>query len=231
MINISSFWLWWQQHNSKMLASGQQKAEIKNKWQSIWQLIMLNGKRSVIWLGIKGAFQRGREKIGRQTASKKLWNNFRKMFLNVKFPKFWRAHHLQCIISCKDSEKQKEHLCTRDKVDGQKWTFGPLSSTALKHALYWTALHGLRNTSRNHWLWTQFVAQSRNASWSCIMQRGSHTWSRNSTALKCFWGQTVVKCFQIKQNLKFSLGTMNSVFCRLKRRGTISKFSDGMELF
>ena len=63
--NISSFWLWWQQHISKKLEQGELKygkvtgTNKKNKWRSIWQL-RLTANRSVTWLGIKGAFQRGR---------------------------------------------------------------------------------------------------------------------------------------------------------------------------
>ena len=175
MKNMDTFWLWWQQHISKKLNQEQQKA-VKvigaNQKQAEKHLTTNN---QVNWQQVSKMSLSGRQslwdaKMGRGSPIwNKLWNNFRKMFLHVKLQRLWRSHHLQNIISSKDSENQEECLWARDKAEGHNWMcviLRPSSSTALKTGttFYWTSLHGLRNASRNHCLWTQFPMQSTNTS-------------------------------------------------------------------
>ncbi len=54
-------------------------------------------------------------------------------FLNVKFQRLCKSHHLQCITSSKDSEKLEKSLCVWDKAEDLCWVpvvFGPSDDTA-----------------------------------------------------------------------------------------------------
>ncbi len=75
------------------------------------------------------------------------------MFLNVKLQRLCKSHHLQCIISSKDSAKLGKSLCIRDMAEDLCWmVFGPPDYTAslIGMNLSLTLLNGPRNTSRNH---------------------------------------------------------------------------------
>jgi len=82
-------------------------------------------------------------------------------------------HHLQYIISTWDSENLETSLCAGGH-------FLSVSTLHLKQTstLSRESLRGLRNTSRNHFLWSQFTV----ASTSLIMQRRSHMWTRSRDA-------------------------------------------------
>lgn len=91
----------------------------------------------------------------------KIVEQFQKNVPQCKIAKTSKSLHPQYIISSKDSENQEESLCARDKAEGQNFMlviFEPSGSTVLKTGmiLYWTSLHGLRNFSTIHCLWTQF---------------------------------------------------------------------------
>jgi len=67
----------------------------------------------------------------------KLWSSFRMIFLNVKMS--FTVHNI--------IKRFKEYIKIFLK---QTWI------------LSWKSLHGIRNTSRNHCLWTQFTVASTN---------------------------------------------------------------------
>lgn len=75
-------------------------------------------------------------------------------------------------ILIKDS---KAHEISVHKGQGRKPILDGHVLQAIRHNLMWTSLHGLRNTSKNNYLWTHFVAASTNASWNFTMQRGGRT--------------------------------------------------------
>ncbi len=86
---------------------------------------------------------------------KRLWNTLKTTFLDVKLQRFCKSHHLQCITSSKDSEKQEKSLYVRDNAEDLCWmtvVFGHSDDTAslIDMILSLTLLNGPRNTSRNH---------------------------------------------------------------------------------
>lgn len=67
--------------------------------------------RSMTWLSLKIASQRGRSS---PNCIDKLWNKFRKMFISIKWWRLWISHHVQNLISLKDSmnpEKSRLKIC------------------------------------------------------------------------------------------------------------------------
>ena len=140
MENISSFWLWWQQNIAKKL--------LQDDDHCVASPLILTTvcKHLGSFAGIAGII---------------LCKSVCYLYLCTS-----TEHNI-----IKDSENQEECLCTEDKSKGWNWMcviFRTSGSTALKTGtiLYWTSLHGVRNTSRNHCLWTQFTVQK----WKCKLK-------------------------------------------------------------
>ena len=92
------------------------------------------------------------------------------MFLNVKLQKPWQPHHLQCIISSKDSENQEECLCERDEAEGQNWMlviFGPSGGTALNSH---DSLLDITACAQEHFQESQSVKSVRHVIYKCELK-------------------------------------------------------------
>ncbi len=149
-------------YRSQRLAWGQQRAEKARHFEKIqlgehlatnevnWhQVCNLISSKILAKLRWTEALQFVKEYVTR------LWNTSKTMFIDIKFPRLCKSHHLQCITSSKDSEKLEKSLCVRDKAEDLCWipvVFGPSDETAslICMILSLTLLNGPRNTSRNH---------------------------------------------------------------------------------
>lgn len=113
-----------------------------------------------------------------------------------KLQRLWTAHHPQYIIS-KDSENLQKSLCARHKAKKSILDFPliirPSGSTTLKTGmlLSWKSLHGLRNTFRNHFLWTQFNPRMQVKALTC---KEEAICKYDKETLLSFWAKAHWKC-------------------------------------
>ncbi len=67
---------------------------------------------------------------------RKIVEQYQKGVSQKKLQRVWSYHHLQCIISSKDSENLEQSLCVRVKAGKPYWMpviFGPLDGTAITY--------------------------------------------------------------------------------------------------
>ena len=99
-------------------------------------------------------------------------------------------------------------MCRRQGQSSKRVIFEPSGATALKidMILYWTSLRGLRNTSRNHRLWTQFAVQFTHAVKAASCKEGAiceqdpemPPSSLGQSSSKMVWGQ-VENCSVVRR--------------------------------
>ncbi len=131
--------------HSKKVGTGSNKrpeklnVHIRNSWRTNLQLIrsignMIGYKKSLSEWQCLSEVKMGRgSPIPPMLRRKNSWSNIRKEFLREKLQRVWSYHHLQCIISSKDSENLEQSLCVRGKAGKPYWmpvVFGPLDGTA-----------------------------------------------------------------------------------------------------
>ncbi len=199
-------------YRSQRLAWGQQRAEKARHFEKIqlgehlatnevnWhQVCNLISSKILEKLRWTEALQFVKEYVTR------LWNTSKTMFIDIKFQRLCKSHHLQCITSSKDSEKRKGQ--------GRR----PLLDTCGLRTLRWNCITHLHDSVIDITKWAQEYFQKplsvitiRCAICRCqlkllIVKKESHmwTWSR-SAAVSC--GQrlithlkwTVSKCSMVQ---------------------------------
>lgn len=132
----------------------------QNSWRNIWGWLATGSNTYMYIKQLREVHQSAKKHIY------KWWNTFKIIFLSVKLWRLWIPYHLQYIKSSKKENLEKS-LCVWDKVKNQYWMpaiVGPSGSFVISTGmiLSWKSLHGIRNTSRSHSLWTHFILPSTN---------------------------------------------------------------------
>ncbi len=113
--------------HSKKVGTGSNKrpeklnVHIRNSWRTNLQLIrsignMIGYKKSLSEWQCLSEVKMGRGSPIPPMLRRKIVSNIRKEFLREKLQRVWSYHHLQCIISSKDSENLEQSLCVRVKA-------------------------------------------------------------------------------------------------------------------
>ncbi len=130
--------------HSKKVGTGSNKrpeklnVHIRNSWRTNLQLIrsignMIGYKKSLSEWQCLSEVKMGRGSPIPPMLRRKIVEQYQKEFLREKLQRVWSYHHLQCIISSKDSENLEQSLCVRVKAGKPYWMpviFGPLDGTA-----------------------------------------------------------------------------------------------------
>ncbi len=154
----------------------------------------------------------------------RLWNTLKTMFINIKFQRLCKSHHLQCITSSKDLEKRKGQ--------GRR----PLLDTCGLRTLRWNCITHLHDSVIDITKWAQEYFQkplSVNTMCHLQMQTNATNWAKRKPYVnmvqkrrRVLWAEThlkwtVSKCSMVRRvQIWNSCWKSRALSSGLKRRET-----------
>ncbi len=180
---------------------------------------MISYKKDVLERQSLAEVKMGRGSPICERVRKRLWNTLKTTFLNVKLQRLCKYHHLQCIISSKDSEKLEKSFFSLNFV-GFPW-----SSAIRRHCI--THLHdsviditkrAQKNFQKPLQMPNKAISRKKESICEQVQKRHCVLWAK--AHLKFQSGKVFHR--QSSQNLTFFLETTDAVSSGLKRRETSS---------